>query len=132
MAHSEQTLLQLSKFEQSLATLKDMADDDEDQKTRDSMLLRFVYTFEMAWQSIRAVTRDKGDDETPRVAFAALGTGFKVGYITDEPLWKDLRDARNGVSHAYDESMAIQLAALVREKAIPEFERLFQRLRAEG
>ena len=63
---SEQTELQLRKFDQALCTLKETAGDDEDRKTRDSLLLRYVYTFEMAWQSIRAVLQDRGDDETPR------------------------------------------------------------------
>ncbi len=129
MNFSEQTQLQLTKFEQALATLKETAEDNEDRKTRDSLLLRYVYTFEMAWQSIRAVLRDRGDDETPRVAFAALETGFKVGYVRNEALWKKLREARNGVSHAYDEPMAIALSAMVRADAIPEFERLLTQLR---
>lgn len=126
---SEQTELQLRKFDQALCTLKETAGDDEDRKTRDSLLLRYVYTFEMAWQSIRAVLQDRGDDETPRLAFAALQTGFKVGYITDTALWKRMREARNGVSHAYDESMAIALAAMVRHDAIAEFERLLNALK---
>lgn len=128
--HSDQTQLQLRKFADALATLRETANDDEDRKTRDSLLLRYVYTFEMAWQSMRAVLQDRGDDETPRIAFAALETGFKVGYITDAALWKRLREGRNGVSHAYDESMAIALAAMVRVEAIPEFERLLAHLQA--
>ncbi len=129
MRFSDETELQLEKFEKALLTLEEAASEDEDRKGRDSLLLRFVFSFEMAWQSIRAVLRDRGDDETPRVAFAALATGFKVGYITDQELWTRLRDARNGVSHAYDESMAIDLSATVRADAIPEFRRLLTLLR---
>ncbi|MGH6625885.1 MAG: HI0074 family nucleotidyltransferase substrate-binding subunit [Burkholderiaceae bacterium] len=129
MPHSDQTQLQLDKFASALMTLKETAAQNEERVVRDSLLLRFVYTFEMAWQSVRAVLRDRGDDETPRVAFEALATGFKVGFLTDVDLWKRLREARNGVSHAYDEQMAIALAAMVRVDAIPEFERLLARLR---
>lgn len=129
---SDQAQLQLRKFAAALDTLKETAKDDEDRKTRDSLLLRYVYTFEMAWQCIRAVLQDRGDDETPRVAFAALETGFRVGYITDAALWKSLREGRNRVSHVYDESMAIALAAMVRLDAIPEFERLLKRLQDEA
>ncbi len=128
---SDQTQLQLGNFAAALDTLKETAEDDEDRKTRDSLLLRYVYTFEMAWQCILAALQDRGDDETPRLAFAALETGFKVGYITDSTPWKSLREGRNGVSHAYDESMAITLAAMVRIDAIPEFERLLKRLQGE-
>lgn len=128
MTRSQTTQLQLNKFRDALVTLKETAQDNEDRKTRDSLLLRFVYTFEMAWQSIRAVLQDMGDTETPRVAFMALQVGFKMRYITDADAWKRLREARNGVSHAYDEQMAIGLAAVVRQDAIPEFEKLLERL----
>ena len=129
---SDQTQLQLRKFASALDTLKETAADDEDRKTRDSLLLRYVYTFEMAWQCMRAVLQDHGDDETPRVAFAVLETGFTVGYITDAALWKSLREGRNRVSHVYDESMAIALSAMVRVDAIPEFERLLKRFQGEA
>jgi nucleotidyltransferase substrate binding protein (TIGR01987 family) len=132
MAFSHTTKLQLEKFAQALATLKETAQDSEDRKTRDSLLLRFVYTFEMAWQAMRAVLQDKGDVETPRVAFATLETAFKMRYIIDEALWDRLRKGRNGVSHAYDEDMAISLAAMVRVDAIPEFERVLAHLQAQA
>lgn len=129
---SKNTQLQLDKFEQALATLKATAQDSEDRKTRDSLLLRFVYTFEMAWQAMRAVLQDRGDVETPRVAFATLEMAFKMRYISDEAVWDRLRKGRNGVSHAYDEAMAIGLSAMVRADAIPEFERLLAFLRAQA
>jgi nucleotidyltransferase substrate binding protein (TIGR01987 family) len=129
MVASAKTLLQLKKFEAALATLIETAADNEDRKTRDSLLLRYVYTFEMAWQSIRAVLQDRGDDQTPRVAFEALTMGFKTGYLLDEDLWRRMREARNGVSHAYDEPMAIDLSAMVRQDAIAEFERLLAQLK---
>lgn len=131
MLFSDQTALQLQKFERAVLSLEEAAAEDADRKGRDSLLLRFVFTFEMVWQSIRAVLRDRGDDETPRVAFAALATGFKVGYISDKALWKRLRDARNRVSHAYDEPMAIDLAGTVRADALPEFRRLLTLLKSE-
>ncbi len=130
MTPSPQTTLQLDKLAQALATLKETAQESETRTVRDSLLLRFVYTFEMAWQAMRLVLRDRGDDETPRVAYEALAMGFKTGLITDAALWKRLREGRNGVSHAYNEQMAIALSAMVRRDAIPEFERLLARLRS--
>ena len=129
MAASPQTAHQLDKLGQALATLKETAAETETRMVRDSLLLRFVYTFEMAWQAIRAVLRDRGDDETPRVAFEALATGFKVGLINDADVWKRLREGRNAVTHAYDEQRAIALAAMVRQDAIAEFDRLLSHLR---
>ena len=132
MAFSQSTKLQLDKFTQALATLKETAQDSEDRKTRDSLLLRVGYAFETAGEAVRAVQEDKEDLETRRVAFSALETAFKMRYITDESLWDRLRKGRNGVSHAYDEDMAIGLAAMVRLDAIPEFERVLAHLQAQA
>ena len=55
MTTTPQTLLQLEKFDQALTTLKETAQESESRTVRDSLLLRFVYTFEMAWQAMRAV-----------------------------------------------------------------------------
>jgi nucleotidyltransferase substrate binding protein (TIGR01987 family) len=130
--YSDRTRLELRKFSDALTSLEEVALDDETRKTRDSLLLRYVYTFEMAWQSMRLVLEDRGDTETPRVAFATLETAFKVGMIRDPALWKDLREARNGVVHAYDEGKAIALAALVRQQALPALRQLLADLRDSG
>jgi nucleotidyltransferase substrate binding protein (TIGR01987 family) len=129
---SDRTRLELRKFAEALASLKEAAEEDESRKARDSLLLRYVYSFEMAWQSMRLVLEDRGDTETPRVAFATLETAFKVGMIEDPALWKRLREARNGVVHAYDEDRAIALAALVRDEGLPTLDRLLAELLAGG
>lgn len=126
--YSDRTLLELRKFSDAMAALKEAAAENEDRKGRDSLLLRYVFTFEMAWQAMRLVLQERGDEETPRVAFATLETAFKVGMIHDPALWKRLRDARNNVVHAYDEEQAIALAALVRHEAIPVLEALLEQL----
>jgi nucleotidyltransferase substrate binding protein (TIGR01987 family) len=126
--YSDRTQLELRKFTDAVATLKEAAAEDESRQARDSLLLRYVYTFEMAWQTMRLVLDDRGDTETPRVAFATLETAFQVGMIHDPALWKRLREARNAVVHAYDEDKAIALAAIVRSDGLPTFERLLAQL----
>lgn len=130
--YSDRTQLELRKFADALASLVEAAGEDESRKARDSLLLRYVFTFEMAWQAMRRVLEDRGDTETPRVAFATLETAFKIGMIRDPVLWKDLREARNGVVHAYDEDKAIALAALVRQEAVPALTELLAELVAGG
>lgn len=128
MTYSDRTQLELDKLAAALATLYEAASANETPMVRDSLLLRFVYTFEMAWQTMRLVLQERGDTETPRLAFAVLQTAFKAGMIEDAALWKEIRDSRNGVSHAYDEGFAVRLAAFVRDKALPEFDRLLASL----
>ncbi len=127
-AYSDRTQLELHKFAEALTTLQEAAAAPEDRMARDSLLLRYVYTFEMAWQTLLFVLQDIGDRETPRLAFAVLETGFKAGLIRDPALWKEMREARNAVVHAYDEGVAVALSAFVRSKAMAELERLYRSL----
>lgn len=128
--YSDRTKLELRKFADAVATLAESAGEDESRMARDSLLLRYVFTFEMAWQSMRQVLSDRGDTETPRVAFTTLETAFKIGLIRDPALWDELRKARNAVVHAYDETEAIALAALVRQKGLPTLRALLADLQA--
>lgn len=130
--YSDRTLLELRKLDEALATLEESAADNETRQARDSLLLRYVYTFEMAWQAMRLILADRGDTETPRVAFSTLETAFVVSMIRDAELWKEMREARNAVVYAYDEGEAIALAAFVRSKALPELKQLATGLRVNG
>lgn len=82
-SYSDRTKLELDKFADALGTLQEATVALEDRMARDSLLLRYVYTFEMAWQAMLFVLQDRGDRETPRLAFAVLETGFKAGLIRD-------------------------------------------------
>ncbi len=128
--YSDRTQLELRKFADAVATLEEAAGEDETRIARDSLLLRYVFTFETAWQAMRQVLADRGDDETARVAFSTLETAFKVGMIRDAALWDELCKARNSVVHAYDEEEAIALAALVRTKGLPALQHLLAELKA--
>ena len=130
--YSDRTKLELRKFADAVTTLEEAAGEDESRMARDSLLLRYVFTFEAAWQAMRQVLADRGDDETARVAFSTLETAFKVGLIHDPSLWDELRKARNAVVHAYDEEEAIALAALVRQKGLPTLRDLLTELQSGG
>lgn len=120
--------LQLQLFEKALAALRDaLATDDGDKKSRDSILLSFVFTFEMAWKSVRRVLLAQGV-AVPDHAATALKAGVQGLLIDDLNLWDQIRDARNDVSHAYDEHKAVAIAALVRGVAVDAFAALLARL----
>jgi nucleotidyltransferase substrate binding protein (TIGR01987 family) len=132
MATSEQTALALKKLGDALSTLAEQAAEPESRMARDSLLLRYVDSFEMCWQCMHQIVCERGATETPRVAFAVLEVAFKLGWLGDAGLWKRMRDARNGVSHSYDEALAVQLAAFVRQLALPELTRVFDVLKAKA
>jgi len=122
---------QLARFGQALAALQDAVDTDTgDKKSRDSILLSFVFTFEMAWKVLKAQLIARGAS-APDYATGTLKSAFTVGLLPDADLWMDLRDARNDVSHAYDLEKAVQIAALVRSRGLQGFNALKVSLQAD-
>lgn len=125
---TERFEFQRTQFSQALAALHEALDTDTgDKKSRDSVLLSFVFSFEMAWKALRAALAVRGVRPDDYVA-AVLKHSFAVGLITDPDLWMALRDARNEVSHAYDRDKAIELAAMVRARAATGFDQLLTTL----
>ena len=57
----DRLLLQLTQYRKAMAALADaIASDDGDKKSRDSILLSFVFTFEMAWKSLKTALALRG------------------------------------------------------------------------
>jgi nucleotidyltransferase substrate binding protein (TIGR01987 family) len=116
--------LALDQFGNALAALVDAVETDTgDKKSRDSILLSFVFTFEMAWRSLKAVLAVRGLN-TPDYAAAVLRAAFQARLISEPQLWSDIREARNNISHAYDEGRAIVLADYVRSHVLAAFKQL--------
>ncbi len=77
---------------------------------RDALIQRFEFTFELAWKTTAEILRDHGvvlEIVSPRTV---LQSAFSVGYVTDEETWLQILEARNLMSHIYDEETAIEIA----------------------
>lgn len=123
--------LQLDRFTKALAALEEsIATDSGDKKSRDSILLSYVFTFEMAWRSLQFALALRGL-RAPDYAAAVLRAGVQGALLTDPDGWDRMRDYRNDVSHAYDEPKAIAIAAFVRAEAAQRFAQLLERLRRD-
>lgn len=122
--------LMLDQYAKALRALEEaVATDDGEKKSRDSILLSYVFTFEMAVKTLKTVLMELGLD-VPNYASAILKGAFQARLIHDAPAWEQLRDQRNFVSHAYDEAKAVEIAAYVREHALPHFRQLLESLQA--
>lgn len=123
--------LLLRKGHQALLALEEaIATDSGDKKSRDSLLLSFIFTFEMAVKCLKAALAVRGMS-VPDYAVAILKAGFQAELIDDPAGWDALRENRNDVSHAYDEAKAIAIAAHVRRYAVPLIEKLLARLQRD-
>ena len=111
----------LRAFDDAVAT------DDGDKKSRDSLLLSFVFTFETAVKCLKQALTERGIS-VPDYAVAVLRAGFQAELIDDPEGWDALRQHRNDVSHAYDEAKAIVIAAHVRQHAASLVSKLLARL----
>lgn len=111
----------LRAFNEAVAT------DEGDKKSRDSLLLSFIFTFEMAVKCLKEALAERGIG-VPNYAVAVLKGGFQAELIDDPAGWDALREHRNNVSHAYDEAKAIIIAAHVRQHAEPLISKLLARL----
>ncbi|MDD5028715.1 MAG: nucleotidyltransferase substrate binding protein [Rhodoferax sp.] len=111
----------LAAFDEAVAT------DTGDKKSRDSLLLSFVFTFEIVMNCLHAALSQRGM-QVPDYAVAILRGGFQAELIDDPTGWDALRQSRNDISHAYDEALAVAIAASVRQSAAILIRKLLTRL----
>ncbi len=116
----------LQQFVRALRALDEaIVTDSGDKKSRDSILLSYVFTFEMAVKSLKVTLAELGLD-VPNYASAILKGAFQARLIDDAGSWEALRDRRNLVNHAYDEVKAVEIAAYVRQHALSHFGQLLK------
>lgn len=128
MENVDRMALRLAQFGKALVAFKEsIAEDTGDRKSRNSLLLSYVFTFEMAWKALKTALTMRGMN-APDYAAAVLKAAFQAQLISDAAGWEQLKDHRNNVSHAYDEGMAVEIAAYVREYAVSHFTDLLKRL----
>ena len=106
-------------------------DPDLHQMTKEGLIQRFEFTFELAWKVLadfldfRKVTLDRrGPADILRTAFAAH-------YIEDGPIWMEALDARNELSHTYRRGAFERVLADIPAKFLSIFEDLHLMLLTE-
>lgn len=120
---------QRAQFEKALARLHEVLVENETSIVRDALIQRFEFTFEMAWRCLHRYLTAKGE-RVGQQAWAVLPVAFQALLIEDAELWDQVRECRNLTSHTYNEALAIQVAAFVRQSAIHAFDALRLKLAA--
>jgi nucleotidyltransferase substrate binding protein (TIGR01987 family) len=127
MATDDRFAVALTHFQKALARLKEALAQNEDEFIRDAIIQRFEFTFETAWKAMYRWLRARGND-VDEEAYSVIPMGFERRLVSDEKGWGDMRRFRNKTSHTYNEHMAIEVAAFVRQDAVGLFEALAQTL----
>lgn len=105
--------LALGHFEQALNTLREVAAMPETPVVRDSLIMRFTYSFEAGWKAVYRWLRARGV-EVDEGAYEVIPEAFKRRLITDAEGWGEMRKARNRTAHTYDEAVARMVAGFAR------------------
>lgn len=94
----------LGAFSQSIGRLAEILKEPKTVANRDSAIKRFELTFELAWKSEKTYLGNKGIVcRSPRDCFAEA---FRLGLVSDDPLWLKMIADRNLSVHTYNEKLA--------------------------
>lgn len=123
--------LALQHFEKALATLAEVAALPQDDIVRDSLIMRFTYSFESGWKAGYRWLRARGVD-VDEGAYEVIPELFKRRLIPDAAAWGEMRKMRNRVAHTYDEAVAEQVAAFARSEGLSLLQQLLADLKARA
>ena len=84
--------------------------------------------FEQSWKMMKEILEDHGYEESATGSpKTILKTAYKAGMIKDEEIWLRALQARNNVSHSYNENIAMGIVS----RAKGEFYDMFKALKEE-
>lgn len=111
----------LISYEKSIKRLKQALRQRESTLARDASILRFEFTFELAWKSAqKALREEQVICNSPKSCFQE---SFHVGTVEDNQDWIAMLEDRNLAVHSYDEKLAQSIY-----KRLPKYVPLFEEL----
>ena len=91
----------VGSFGRALAALEQaLAEDEGDRRSRDSVILNFMLTYETAWKALKAGLAEEGVEAAyPKEVFRHA---FRVGWLAAEAPWLAMIEDRNLIAHTYN------------------------------
>ena len=109
----------LRKFQDALVKPREAVEVKDSSIAVDAAILRFEFTFELAWKTLKRVLYQEGIiARTPK---EVLKEGVKLEYINDEQLWIKMLADRNNMSHTYNADLAHEVY-----NTIPDYVKAFR------
>lgn len=116
----------LKSFQKSLSRFKQALNQRETMITRDASILRFEFTFELAWKCAQKTLREEQIVcQSPKSCFQEAMT---ANLIQDDPQWICMLEDRNLAVHSYDEKLAMAIYYRL-PNYVPLFEDLYASLK---
>lgn len=111
----------LVKAQKTLAKGLVEAHETKSRLTRDGVIQRFEYSFELAWKTLKRILKYKGiEANSPRDVFREAA---RVNLIDDPMMWFQFLDNRNNLTCVYNENIADNIYG-----TIPMFDTELQKL----
>ena len=123
----------MKKYENFCSSLGNMKDIYNYEEPYDNVVLTglvglYEITFEQSWKMMTEILQNHGYEEgatgSPKII---LKTAYKAGMIKDEELWLRALQARNNVTHSYNQKIALGIVS----EAKNEFYKMFVELKEE-
>ena len=123
----------MKKYENLCSSLGNMKDIYNYKEPYDNVVLTglvglYEITFEQSWKMMKEILQNHGYEEgatgSPKII---LKTAYKAGMIKDEELWLRALQARNNVTHSYNQKIALSIVS----EAKTEFYKMFVDLKEE-
>ena len=98
---------------------------------KEGTVQRFEYCFELAWKTVKDYLESTGvvlRTITPR---QVLKEAVAANILTDGPVWVDMLDHRNLLSHTYDALAFEQAVAAIHSRYLPALGVLHEFLKSE-
>lgn len=123
----------MKKYENFCSSLGNMKDIYNYEEPYDNVVLTglvglYEITFEQSWKMMKEILQNHGYEEgatgSPKII---LKTAYKAGMIKDEDMWLRALQARNNVTHSYNQKIALGIV----DEAKNEFYKMFTDLKEE-
>ena len=112
----------MKKYENFCSALSNMQEIYKYDPPYDTVILTglvglFEVCFEQSWKMMKEILQNHGYEEgatgSPKII---LKTAYKAGMIKDEELWLRALQARNNVTHSYNQNIALSIISQAKEK----------------
>lgn len=118
MSNENRWLQRLQNLNKAFERLKDACDQDEYSELEVAGLIQtYEFTFELCWKTLKDKLNFEGYEvNSPR---EVIKKAFEMSLLTDVDLWLEALASRNLFNHTYDDEIAVQAVALIKDEFEP-------------
>ena len=122
----EEVNYSLKRLKKAFGRLQEGAQQAGSDLARDGVVQRFEFTFELLWKTLKVHLEHKGViAATPK---DCLQAAFKLGWMPDDLVFLEMLEARNKMSHQYEEAEAQKVFKQIKKRFLKPIKSLIERL----